>query len=469
MNPLAPIAATASSNGQPSPSRLQKAGLSKAALSATANRTPQFGFNPRLAQTATESFGLRASNTLARIFRPVLENIFAGIMVVDVFCYWIPRVWGALTRGAFDYDPDRDPQAYGKQGWDRQKHVLNQRLKGLNWINAWEETMREVASGPALFIWPSILYMMLKPGFGKRAAELPHAALTQLSDGFTEAAQHQGLTEKLQPRQFKIAFARMVRDMFDDDRMRATNRRTKPGQPLESYGAFFQSWSSRLTNALWRQKKEPRKSAKALADLKHELLKAVQIYNRKHHAESRFYHYEKMPLRFLQRHVGKDGKTVSLAAKTELTHVGQWFDNLQRFGDLAMEVEKLKATSPSTPIIKLMEGARQRMIRRKAAFSLSAIGITLVFLFRLVNWAQSSNSYVANRRLQLDKLDLESVKQQISRKQNTPEAVLWPAEDITATETSPTAPMPPSSNWPGAKNKPPLWGIPNMPQPTQFQ
>ncbi|MCA9841136.1 MAG: hypothetical protein KC475_03365, partial [Cyanobacteria bacterium HKST-UBA03] len=108
MNPLAPIAATASSNGQPSPSRLQKAGLSKTALSATANRTPQFGFNPRLAQTATESFGLRASNTLARIFRPVLENIFAGIMVVDVFCYWIPRVWGALTRGAFDYDPDRD-------------------------------------------------------------------------------------------------------------------------------------------------------------------------------------------------------------------------------------------------------------------------------------------------------------------------------------------------------------------------
>lgn len=371
----------------------------------------QLGQALRLATTpsATQGLTMAVSNGLAKIFRPVLENIIVGIMVVDVFAMWVPRVFGALTRGAFNYSPKTDPQAQGKTGWDLKKHVFKKRIDGLNWINAFEETMREVASGPALFVWPTLIFMAARRGAAKTGIELSYGPLTKLTDTLAHTLEQQGA--KASDKSLKGALKQTIMGLFGDETM----LKTKMPEHGKTYGEHLTQWTDRLVEAFWKQNPARSKPLSAsayestLEHLKKDLCQTIEGYNRLHHAESRFYNYDKTLVKWLNRLDSKGlKKTIELDKEGKLPMIaaGKLVEHLDKWKDFLHQVDHVHMKAPSKPLVPIMEGLRQTLTIKKAALSLGTIGFTLLFLFRLVYWAQSHNNYEANRLIPLDELQI---------------------------------------------------------------
>ncbi len=91
-------------------------------------------------------------------FQLISENFVWAFLAQDVIALWIPRIINALRRGRNPYDPAVDPAMEGRSPLYQLGHSLYKNTKGLNWKNSLEETLREVETGPGLFIAPSIVF-----------------------------------------------------------------------------------------------------------------------------------------------------------------------------------------------------------------------------------------------------------------------------------------------------------------------
>lgn len=114
--------------------------------------------SPTLYQTSPH-FGNRFHALSRSIFQPVAESYLIGFTVQDVFGLWFPRIWNSLERGRIHYNPKHDPDAAKRSAaspMDQKRYALQQNLKGLNWWNGFEETAREVQSGPGYLLVQSI-------------------------------------------------------------------------------------------------------------------------------------------------------------------------------------------------------------------------------------------------------------------------------------------------------------------------
>lgn len=103
--------------------------------------------------------GLRfGSDSLwVRIFQPLTEDFMTAFFVRDIGGMGIPRSVNAANRGREVYEPDKDPKANKRYPFHQFAHATGQTIKGLNWGNMWEEVLREVQSGPAVFIGPTVV------------------------------------------------------------------------------------------------------------------------------------------------------------------------------------------------------------------------------------------------------------------------------------------------------------------------
>ena len=96
-------------------------------------------------------------HTLSRaIFQPVTESYLIGFTVQDVIGLWFPRIFNSLERGRIRYNPAQDPDTSKRTESEQRNHAIKETIKGLNWWNGFEETAREVQSGPGYLLAQSI-------------------------------------------------------------------------------------------------------------------------------------------------------------------------------------------------------------------------------------------------------------------------------------------------------------------------
>jgi len=364
------------------------------------SKTPHFGASPAKFVTSPnfmQQVQLQSGNVLAKVFRPVSEVFLVGIMVGDFFGFWVPRVGNALKRGAFDYNPNTDPVlATKKTPWQRKQYIFWQRVKRLNWRNAFEETMREIASGPALFLFPTLVFSIATKLYGKSSIELSTPMLKQFAAAL-EAQPGDGA--------FKDRMKTFLNGFLGDEAF----HNTAIEGTQETYGQFFKHWTNDFVDTVDGAKlarmngsfnRAQRKAYREkLTHLQQQLEKTVIHYNREHHANTLFYQYETLPIRWLKK--ATHGAPVF---ETERTAVRPLFENLLRWKDFAFQVEKSWKKWPTQSLAIIIKRVRNKTTILKAGFTLTVYATTLSFLFHLVQWAQRYNHYEANRLIPLDKL-----------------------------------------------------------------
>ncbi len=301
---------------------------------------------------------------LSSVFRPAAEIFIASIMVIDVFALWLPRVLGALFRGADKPKAPKDASTLTK---------ATTYLKGLNWNNAWEETWREVCSGPALFFWPTILFSMARKGFGGRAVELKQPVLESLTERYSELTPSKGSKAKA----LDAGWHKLLPKVF-------TELETAP----KEFKTFMDGWFKKFSQLLSEQPigSKNKEYVRKLEQHEKALMDKVLDLNRTHNPKKRFYKYD---------HI-----LASFGDKPSLKPVSEVFNTLVNFRDL-VRTAKRKTAHESAALKPLLKGVYHRILRAKALYSVLSVGITLAFLSRLVFWAQKNNNYPANRHVPL--------------------------------------------------------------------
>ncbi len=113
---------------------------------------------PTVTQTKSPQFGLMPMLQPASFFQLTTENFVWNFFLQDVIALWIPRVINSLRRGRIPYDPQEDPSIREKKPLEQLLHSLYMNTKGLNYKNGVEETLREVETGPGIFIVPAVMF-----------------------------------------------------------------------------------------------------------------------------------------------------------------------------------------------------------------------------------------------------------------------------------------------------------------------
>lgn len=354
-----------------------------------------------------QAFGRRLNEGLGKkFFRPIVEDFLMGIMAVDFFALWLPRAWAALMRGVMDYDPQKDPEAQTKEGWNEKLYVAKERFKRLNWPNFFEEWWREFASGPGMFIWPTLCFAAFRNSTdNRRAIQTPQFTLKQLSKQFKQFVADNPTTDK------HGGYNKFAESLIDWDRLfgnRIMDDASK--QKRSDYRQHLANNLSKLTEKLTeraklqdkhplanlplhRQRRTFRKLTEAIHKINGELKDTIRNINTRYAGERYMKHFD-VPLTSAWE-AGNTGKPA--------TTIGNFTAQLEHFFDLAHNTKK-RAIKTKKPLATTVEQLTKKALRHKGWFSLATIGITLGFLFKLVEWTQSNDTYVANRTQKLEDL-----------------------------------------------------------------
>lgn len=106
-----------------------------------------------------ERFGFIGSGMLnpTPFFQLITESFMWNFFVQDFFSLWVPRVSSALRRGRDKYNPETDPKFQKGKPLRQWMRHLYKNVAGLNYKNSWEETLREVETGPGIFVFPAAI------------------------------------------------------------------------------------------------------------------------------------------------------------------------------------------------------------------------------------------------------------------------------------------------------------------------
>jgi hypothetical protein len=121
-------------------------------------------------------------NGSVNTFQNITEVFLYGFLAQDMLAMWLPRVWSSLQVGKHSYDPNQDPKMKDKPFGAHMKAWLTANWKGLNWVNFFEETKREVATGPGLLAVPALAFV-LNRAMANPAIELSASSIETLGEG----------------------------------------------------------------------------------------------------------------------------------------------------------------------------------------------------------------------------------------------------------------------------------------------
>ncbi len=353
-------------------------------------------------------------------FKPVIEDFLMGIMAIDFIALWLPRAWSALFRGAFDYSPQKDPIARAKTGLDEKKYVFKERFKRLNWPNFFEEWWREFASGPGMFVWPTIAYMGFRRYSPHRnSLQLPRTAFKNMARFTEDHANRHGLTS---PKQLKMK--PLMEEMIDWDRLfgkRVPQQRQASWR--REFGAMISNFEKATEEKLALLNKNPNawffwskdrkafnQKFEAVTHAKKALTDKVHSVNSRY-AGSRHMQHDWLPL--------KMPWGIGGAKEVGAGNFFQRMDEFSYFVDTLKKDASKAVGAVRRPLPAMIKAGKDRLLRAKGATAVAATGLTLMFLFKLVDWTQSNEGYVANRNQDiLDLLPSSSAK---------PKATLTPA------------------------------------------
>lgn len=338
------------------------------------NTTPiqpyTFTPNSRVIPTKGDTKKFQRLQKLTKVFRPASEIFIINILVLDVCAFWLPRVFNALTRGIEKEKAKSLPQPLNSKQpnntLENPLKTLKQKVSRLNWSNALEETWREVASGPALFVWPTLIFWAARKLMGSSSLEIKQ---THLSDLTTSFQHHLKKSNALSLQQHWSSY---LQQQFS----KANN-----SQSIKFKTNWLNNWVKQFTQALEIPKALDRK--KELKALQHQFTEKVILQNRNQLSEKQFYQWNKISFSLYNQN------TIHTNANELLTNLERFYQVLQ---DSTAHSQKTGKT-----LSQALDHTYKKLTILKAGLSIASIGITLSFLSRLVFWAQNNPIYPANR------------------------------------------------------------------------
>lgn len=389
-------------------------GLSRDAQSAQASQNKASAALKSLPQTRQQpqfgGFGVSAQaivpavvDRLVPTFQTITEVFLAAFLAQDVISMWVPRIRQSLVRGAVEYDPKSDPENKNLTPWQLTKRYWSKTLQGLNWVNFSEETKREFATGPGVLIIPALFFALARRWFGKTSVELGHKPLTQLTGSFMAHLQNSGINtaENLSEEAFKAEMVKFIKNRFGMDQK--TLQEVVIGQkPLTQHlDEWTHQWVEQAikTNA---SESAVKKAAQAeLESLNGKLYQLIMNDLNKGVRPAAFIEKaSQMEVRLA------DGLKKAGQAAQEHVHdmpIGEFTSHLTRWKDFALEVFNTKAAKyagKAVPLSDLTKNLYEKLVTRKGLYSVGVTLATGYYLIRLAKWAQSHETYEANRLLQ---------------------------------------------------------------------
>lgn len=86
------------------------------------------------------------------------SQFFWNFTMLDFIGMGLPRVSRSLKRGALPYDPDKDPEAQRREGFDKWLYIKKKQTQNANWPNLYEEFLREAQAAPGSLFVPAIVF-----------------------------------------------------------------------------------------------------------------------------------------------------------------------------------------------------------------------------------------------------------------------------------------------------------------------
>ena len=402
------------------PAGQQHRGLSRGdPQAAQLKPVPHFGgvLPPRFTEWGT--------SVLLSAFSKVVEVFLWGYITQDVVAMWMPRIRQSLIRGRIPYDHQNDPENKGLTPWALFKKSFIRNADGLNWVNFWEETKREIAAGPGTLGIPTLAFGLARRAYGNRAVELGHGTLTQLSHAFINHLQKapDGVSAAAQitPEQYKKELKAFLVSRFDY-RAEVLSKPLK-GVSLEvlgkntkaplTVGGLIHEWADRWVEEAfhrpwktangWTRFKhwltgvdpaQARNLAQLNADLETGLFKG---YNRQYQQLERRYGLDHIPL--LLRDKASEVKTWKSVAEFANHDLYRWKEFALKVFDEKMQGGKL-GKGYANPLPELAEALYKKLVTLKTLYAIPATLLTCFYLIHLANWSQSHKHYVANRLLE---------------------------------------------------------------------
>lgn len=200
------------------------------------NRRPSLSVTPLAALSATTtpqtfsgeaphfggSFGKRLVNdVLLPTFENINENYISGFVATDVGGIWLARIATSLVTGRIPYNPQQDPEAQNLSLPHQVARYTIKNLQGLNWINFWEETKREIASGPGVLMASGLTFLAARHWL-KGSIVLPFPVMQGLCAGFQQHLDARG-GDIGQESHYREALANYITSLFADPKIRTTH------------------------------------------------------------------------------------------------------------------------------------------------------------------------------------------------------------------------------------------------------
>ncbi|MBY0404860.1 MAG: hypothetical protein K2X66_13250 [Cyanobacteria bacterium] len=433
--------------------------------------TPKFGGLPLVEMY--HGLGTKLVNVGLPVFENVSEVFLWGFLAQDVVSMWMPRIRQSLMRGAIPYDPTKDPENKGKTWFQTLKTTMANRIAGWNWVNFNEETKREFATGPGVLMIPALAFLAARRSFGKSSVELGHGPLTQFTDSFIQALKNSPLAtqEKITPQEFQQVLGDFVKSTFGfSEADLAQKIKISTGKELKvragevaaksetTLGEYLTQWSHQWAESVFNHHGIPQ------ADLKKEIHvletslqdtlisgfnRAIKVAER----PDKVLNIDKIPVKLLDRTLSKGPNAEKIVYSIGEKPVGEFLHELSCWKDYALAVfsTKTKGAGVSDFLPELAEKIYKKMVTKKAMLALAVSGLTGFYLIELAKWAQSHETYEANRLLQEPQTSpaqelkpvlttKETVKRPVTKPSQSSDSFQLPPELLKALSSIPETP-----------------------------
>lgn len=395
------------------------------------NRKPDW--RPNSPATAVQfGGGIKQSllNGSVNTFQNITEVFLWGFMAQDMVAMWLPRVWTSLQVGKQPYDPNQDPQMKDKPFGHQAKAWLANNWKGLNWVNFFEETKREVATGPGLLAVPALAFV-LNRAMANPAIELSASSIETLGEGLKthleENVKDKTYTSGQKNEFIKDAKTYLKRVFADTEFANKDENKQLISDWVENEvdSSFehvkkqgFQRLGSKVQKVF-----SPEKEPEALSSSRKKLDTAIWEFNR----DSRINEYDYLKLGVIvdtkplnnrgntwvsyQPEALKEVKTKAAIKGTQEEAIAkaknlvkqipfaQVQNDVSRMGGYLNKIWDNFEKSGHTNIGDATEKTMKELTRNKWLFGGGVTFLTAAYLVKLAFWSQNHDSYQATRML----------------------------------------------------------------------
>lgn len=373
--------------------------------------------------------GQSLMNGSVNTFQNITEVFLAGFLAQDVFAMWMPRVKTALQEGQETYEPTEDPEMKDRPFKEQARAWVTGNVQGLNWINFFEATKREFATGPGLLAVPALAFMINR-ALANPAIELSHASLKGMGEGLPECLERSYAKKA----DFVQDVKKYLQSSFVDINQVAENVHAPKDMKTKAKDiqGLVEKWvDAEVDGSVEHAKLSGRERfvenfkrtfgkgnvSENLPTLREKVETEIWNFNRKY----RINKYEEMqglikdnaPLNntaktwhsyrpdTMQDALTKKTEAALAKAKKGLHQTG--FANIRndvtRMGGFINKVwEKYEAGNKSN-IVTATDEAMKGLITRKWAFGVGVTMLTAAYLVKLAFWAQNHGTYQATRLL----------------------------------------------------------------------